>query len=295
MFKMSKTAPLPVELFFCIAEYTPDALLPTLLLFCARLWKGKIPGNFLKNITKSRSINGEGIKAIETHKFFCNVMEKDQVFRLMSVYDKNAMNQKVLLFDKGHKVNKLIHEILLALELIKDNETTDFDRMNHRQIPSMLAGSPKFNYQLWDMSLKERFRSISEAYFRGADICVFSIDMSDEEYFQETFSLWVKTMTEYMHEPYGVVLVPYLENKINQVISVEQLVTYAQALTHENKNIVTRVVDFSEGSNKYQEIINLVDNLTATQKSVSKLRKNEADEKENVDLDPNGKNGCALL
>lgn len=49
---------------------------------------------------------------------------------------------------------------------------------------------------LWDVSGQDKFRSMTNMYFRDADACILVYDMTDRESFENIRDVWLKDVKE---------------------------------------------------------------------------------------------------
>ncbi|KAG5421758.1 hypothetical protein I9W82_000850 [Candida metapsilosis] len=97
----------------------------------------------------------------------------------------------------------------------KKSKTFDQDTNEDSVLPSPTKPTiNKVNLQIWDTAGQERFNSISQAFYRGADVCVLCYDITN---YESVLSLkdWFHRFLQHCHvsQP-GVVIVG---NKIDRV------------------------------------------------------------------------------
>ena len=49
---------------------------------------------------------------------------------------------------------------------------------------------------LWDVSGQDKFRSMTQVYFRNADACILVYDVLDRESFTQLKSIWLKDLDD---------------------------------------------------------------------------------------------------
>ena len=86
------------------------------------------------------------------------------------------------------------------------------------QLPDYRGTNTKVNLQIWDTAGQERFNSISQAFYRGTDVCVLVYDVTN---YESVLSIrdWFNRFMEHCHVEFpGIVIVEI--NQINQPTDV---------------------------------------------------------------------------
>ncbi|EMG46697.1 ypt71 Ypt/Rab-type GTPase ypt71 [Candida maltosa Xu316] len=94
-----------------------------------------------------------------------------------------------------------------TVKLLPSNETTTNQQ---QQTPTNV------NLQIWDTAGQERFNSISQAFYRGTDVCVLVYDVTN---YESVLSLrdWFNRFIEYCHvDTPGVIIVGNKSDKVNE-------------------------------------------------------------------------------
>lgn len=106
--------------------------------------------------------------------------------------------------------------------------------------------SQKVNLQIWDTAGQERFNSISQAFYRGADVCVLVYDITN---YESVLSIrdWFSRFMEHCHVPNpGVIIVGNkTDRKLERCVNMNELKDILTA--HSNRlNINDYVNDWTE-------------------------------------------------
>ncbi|EGW34805.1 uncharacterized protein SPAPADRAFT_57876 [Spathaspora passalidarum NRRL Y-27907] len=101
---------------------------------------------------------------------------------------------------------------LTGSETPQTPQTSEFTSLK-----SIKASVPdKVNLQIWDTAGQERFNSISQAFYRGADVCVLVYDITN---YESVLSMrdWFARFKEHCHVDFpGVVVVGNKMDKVNE-------------------------------------------------------------------------------
>lgn len=152
----------------------------------------------------------------------------------------NALDQP---FDRdvGSVYDTLAKSVLMGQKVVQNLQNTRQDQTERKEGENLTAGSPygasrvesasentpsstPLNLQIWDTAGQERFNSISQAFYRGTDVCVLVYDTTNYEL---VLSLrdWFSRFMEHSHvERPGVLIVG---NKIDRaserVVDIEEV------------------------------------------------------------------------
>lgn len=83
--------------------------------------------------------------------------------------------------------------------------------------------------QIWDTAGQERFRTITSAYYRGADGIIMVYDVSNEESFNHVND-WFVEVNRYSAEGTSKILVGNKSDKSDKVVPTEKAQAYADKL-----------------------------------------------------------------
>ncbi|TFJ88510.1 hypothetical protein NSK_000084 [Nannochloropsis salina CCMP1776] len=86
-----------------------------------------------------------------------------------------------------------------------------------------------FKLQIWDTAGQERFRTITSAYYRGADGIIMVYDVTNEESF-EHIQDWLNEVNRYASEGTCKLLVGNKSDRPDKVVSTERAKKFADEL-----------------------------------------------------------------
>ncbi|ODV80821.1 ras-domain-containing protein, partial [Suhomyces tanzawaensis NRRL Y-17324] len=118
--------------------------------------------------------------------------------------------------------------------------------------------STKVNLQVWDTAGQERFNSISQAFYRGTDVCVLVYDITN---YESVLSIrdWFKRFMEHCHvERPGVVIVGNkLDRSSERCVDAEEIrdILVANASINVDEYVVDWDTDLKEVSSKTLELV----------------------------------------
>ncbi|RLV93134.1 GTP-binding protein ypt71 [Spathaspora sp. JA1] len=98
------------------------------------------------------------------------------------------------------------------VHLIDESENS-LKNINKQHTPNK---PDKINLQIWDTAGQERFNSISQAFYRGADVCVLIYDITN---YESVLSIrdWFARFKQHCHVDFpGIVIVGNKSDKVNQ-------------------------------------------------------------------------------
>lgn len=94
---------------------------------------------------------------------------------------------------------------------------------------TLKIGKKTVKLQIWDTAGQERFRTITSAYYRGADGIIMVYDITNEESFNHV-NEWLNEVNRYAAEGTVKILVGNKCDKPNRVIPTEKGQAYADGL-----------------------------------------------------------------
>ncbi|KAH0789714.1 ras-related protein Rab-8B [Histomonas meleagridis] len=132
----------------------------------------------------------------------------------------------------------------------------------------------KVKLQIWDTAGQEKFRTITKAYYRGANGILLVFDLTNRDSFEQT-KTWMESITEAMSDPVDIVLVGNkcdMERQITREEAEEKAkqfgVPYFETSAKENINIESTFLEIGRMVLQRKEANN--DNPNANQKKEPK-------------------------
>ena len=90
----------------------------------------------------------------------------------------------------------------------------------------LMIDGKRVKLQIWDTAGQEKYRSLSLAYYRGADACLFAYDVTDKPSFLH-LDAWVETffsqIPEKQTEGFPIVLLGNKIDKKGRVVNIESV------------------------------------------------------------------------
>ena len=83
--------------------------------------------------------------------------------------------------------------------------------------------------QIWDTAGQERFRTITSAYYRGADGIIMVYDVTNQESFNHVAD-WLTEVNRYASEGTCKLLVGNKSDRSDRIVSAEEAREYAEGL-----------------------------------------------------------------
>ena len=87
----------------------------------------------------------------------------------------------------------------------------------------------KVKLQIWDTAGQERFRTITSAYYRGADGIIMVYDVTNQESFNHVAD-WLTEVNRYASEGTCKLLVGNKSDRSDRIVSAEEARDYAERL-----------------------------------------------------------------
>ena len=69
-----------------------------------------------------------------------------------------------------------------------------------------LDNGNKFRFELWDTAGRERYRPLSQIFFKDADVIILIYDITNRKSFQEIKDYWIPTVKKYHKEDKDYIL-----------------------------------------------------------------------------------------
>ena len=130
--------------------------------------------------------------------------------------------------------------------------------------------------QIWDTAGQERFRTITSAYYRGADGIIMVYDVSKLESF-EHIQDWLSEVNKYSPDNSCKLLIGNKNDRTDKVVSTEKAQEYANTMQEDPKNEGSFLpVPFLETSAKTAK--NVDEAFTKMAEALIRLRKKEGDD-----------------
>ena len=85
----------------------------------------------------------------------------------------------------------------------------------------------KVKIQIWDTAGQERFRSITTAYYRGADCLIIVYDITNRETFNNV-EKWIKDARNYIKHDIPIVIVGNKSDRDDRIVSFEELKNFSK-------------------------------------------------------------------
>lgn len=145
----------------------------------------------------------------------------------MSANNFHAMRKILLIGDSG------VGKSCLLVRFVDDTFSPSFITTIgiDFKIKTIDINGKKIKLQLWDTAGQERFRTITTAYYRGADGVVLVYDVQDEKTFADARDVWYNTIME------------------NALPECQLILVGNKADLDEDENGQQRAVSYEEGEN----------------------------------------------